>query len=80
MYNFADRHIGINSLEKTNMLEYVGSNSIEQLISETIPENIRLKKEMNLKPALSENEYLSHIEKLGGKNKISIRRPLGQDV
>ena len=70
MYNFADRHIGINSLEKTNMLEYVGSNSIEQLISETIPENIRLKKEMNLKPALSENEYLSHIEKLGGKNKI----------
>ena len=70
MYNFADRHIGINSLDKTNMLEYVGSNSIEQLISETIPENIRLKKEMNLKPALSENEYLSHIEKLGGKNKI----------
>ena len=70
MYNFADRHIGINSLEKTNMLEYVGSNSIEQLISETIPENIRLKKEMNLKPALSENEYLSHIEKLGKKNKI----------
>jgi glycine dehydrogenase len=49
------------------MLEYVGSNTIEQLISETIPENIRLKKEMNLKPALSENEYLSHIEKLGKK-------------
>ncbi len=70
MYNFADRHIGINSLDKTTMLEYVGLNSIEQLISETIPENIRLKKEMNLKPALSENEYLSHIEKLGKKNKI----------
>ena len=70
MYNFADRHIGVNSLDKTNMLEYVGSNTIEQLISETIPENIRLKKEMNLKPALSENEYLSHIEKLGKKNKI----------
>ncbi|MDC0958637.1 aminomethyl-transferring glycine dehydrogenase, partial [Flavobacteriaceae bacterium] len=31
---------------------------------------IRLKKEMNLKPALSENDYLSHIEKLGKKNKI----------
>ena len=70
MYDFADRHIGINSLDKTTMLEYVGLNSIEQLISETIPENIRLKKEMNLKPALSENEYLSHIEKLGKKNKI----------
>ena len=52
------------------MLEYINSKSIEQLISETIPENIRLKKEMNLKPALSENDYLSHIEKLGKKNKI----------
>ena len=70
MYNFADRHIGINNLDKTNMLDYVGSKSIEELISETIPENIRLKKEMNLEPALSEQEYLSHIEKLGRKNKI----------
>ena len=70
MYNFADRHIGSNNLDKTNMLDYVGSKSIEELISETIPENIRLKKEMNLEPALSEQEYLSHIEKLGRKNKI----------
>jgi len=52
------------------MLEYVGSKSIKELISETIPENIRLKKEMNLKPALSESKYLSHIDKLGSKNKI----------
>ena len=70
MYNFADRHIGVNNQDKISMLEYINSKSIEQLISETIPENIRLKKEMNLKPALSENDYLSHIEKLGKKNKI----------
>ena len=70
MYDFADRHIGINNLDKINMLEYVGSKSIKELISETIPENIRLKKEMNLKPALSESKYLSHIDKLGSKNKI----------
>jgi len=70
MYDFSDRHIGINNLDKINMLEYVGSKSIKELISETIPENIRLKKEMNLKPALSESKYLSHIDKLGSKNKI----------
>ena len=70
MYSFSDRHIGINNFDKTNMLDYVGSKNIEELISETIPKNIRLKKEMNLKPALSEQEYLSHIEKLGKKNKI----------
>lgn len=57
MYDFADRHIGINNLDKINMLEYVGSKSIKELISETIPENIRLKKEMNLKPALSKNTH-----------------------
>ena len=70
MYDFSDRHIGINNLDKINMLKYVGSKSIKELISETIPENIRLKKEMNLKPALSESKYLSHIDKLGSKNKI----------
>ena len=70
MYDFSDRHIGINNLDKIKMLEYVGSKSIKELISETIPENIRLKKEMNLKPALSESKYLSHIDKLGSKNKI----------
>ena len=70
MYDFSDRHIGINNLDKINMLEYVGSKSIKELISETIPENIRLKKEMNLKPALSESKYLYHIDKLGSKNKI----------
>ena len=70
MKNFADRHIGMNNKDKSKMLEFIDSKSIEQLISETIPNNIRLKKEMNLKPALSENDYLSHIEKLGKKNKI----------
>jgi len=29
MYSFSDRHIGINNLDKTNMLDYVGSKNIE---------------------------------------------------
>ena len=33
MYSFSDRHIGINNLDKTNMLDYVGSKNIEELIS-----------------------------------------------
>jgi glycine dehydrogenase len=44
-------------------------NSIEQLISETIPKNIRLNKELDLEKELSENEFLIHIEKLSKKNK-----------
>ena len=38
-------------------------------ISEPIPKNIRLQKELDLEEALSENEFLNHIEKLSKKNK-----------
>ena len=70
MSTFSKRHIGINNQNKMKMLDYLNVNNLEELISETIPKNIRLQKEMNLKSPLSENEYLSHIEKLGKKNKV----------
>ena len=43
---------------------------MEQLIFETIPDDIRLKNELKLDAALSENEYLEHINDLAAKNKI----------
>jgi glycine dehydrogenase len=49
------------------MLDSLGLDSIEHLISETIPNNIRLKNDLNLEEALSENEFLTHIEKLSKK-------------
>ena len=66
MKGFSSRHIGISKeLEQQQAL----LDSIEQLISETIPKNIRLKKDLDLEEALSENEFLTHIEKLSKKNK-----------
>jgi glycine dehydrogenase len=44
MDKFSSRHIGINNIQKEEMLDCLGLNSMEQLISETIPKNIRLKK------------------------------------
>ncbi|MDB4202527.1 aminomethyl-transferring glycine dehydrogenase, partial [Polaribacter sp.] len=38
--------------------------------TETVPDNIRLKNELDLAPALSEYEYLAHIKKLSEKNKV----------
>ena len=70
MIDFSKRHIGINSEEKKEMLDCLKVKSIEQLISETIPSNIRLKKDMELDPALNEYDYLNHIKKLSKKNKI----------
>jgi glycine dehydrogenase len=52
------------------MLSYIGADSMEQLIFETIPSDIRLKKGLDLAPALSENEYLEHINALASKNKV----------
>ena len=69
MKGFSSRHIGISKEQKNYMLESLGLDSIEQLISQTIPKNIRLKKDLDLDEALSENEFLNHIEKLSKKNK-----------
>jgi glycine dehydrogenase len=69
MKGFSSRHIGINKEQKNYILDSLGIDSVEQLISETIPKNIRLKKDLDLEEALSENEFLTHIEKLSKKNK-----------
>ena len=67
---FALRHIGIQEEEQSQMLKTVGVENLDQLILETIPADIRLKKALDLAPAMSEHEYLSHIEILSQKNKV----------
>ncbi len=68
--SFALRHIGPNQEQKNAMLDTIGASSIEQLVSETIPAGIRLKKDLDLEPAMSEQEYLQHINKLSQLNKV----------
>ncbi|MDT8412522.1 MAG: aminomethyl-transferring glycine dehydrogenase [Vicingaceae bacterium] len=67
---FSDRHIGPREEDKKSMLSSIGLNSIEELISQTIPAKIRLKKELELDAPLTEYEYLNHITELGEKNKV----------
>ena len=40
---FALRHIGPREEQKKQMLEAIGLRSIEELIDQTVPKNIRLK-------------------------------------
>jgi len=68
--SFQNRHIGPNEKEQSKMLSIIKSDSLEQLISETVPDDIRLKKELDLEPAKSEYEYLTHIKELSEKNKV----------
>ncbi|RTE52918.1 glycine dehydrogenase (aminomethyl-transferring) [Arenibacter aquaticus] len=67
---FALRHIGINEDNLPEMLSEINVNSLDQLITETIPDDIRLANPLALDPAMSEHEYLSHIQDLSEQNKV----------
>ena len=67
---FALRHIGPRENEIRQMLKTIGAETIDQLIGETLPNNIRLKEPLNLDPAMTEYEYSNHIQQLGKKNKM----------
>ena len=67
---FALRHIGTGENDLNHMLKTIGVDSVDQLIYETIPTDIRLKNELNLAKPMTEYEYLNHIQELGKKNKV----------
>jgi glycine dehydrogenase len=67
---FALRHLGPRESDLHHMLDTIKADSLEQLIFETIPNDIRLKQPLDLEAAMSEFEYLSHIQELGKKNKV----------
>lgn len=68
--NFSSRHIGPKEEEVEKMLNFIDVSSIEELLSETIPEEIRLKDELKTEETLNEHQFLKHIESLSNKNKL----------
>ena len=67
---FALRHIGPRENDLQHMLKTIGVDSIEQLVYETLPNDIRLKAPLALDPAMTEYEFANHIQALGNKNKM----------
>ena len=68
--NFADRHIGVNEDDLNAMLKTIGVKSVDELISQVMPANIRLKKPLDLpKKGMSEYEFTAHIQALANRNK-----------
>jgi len=65
---FVNRHISLNESDKEEMLKKVGAGSIEELISQTIPDSIRLEKDLDISEPLSEFEMLNHSKELAAKN------------
>lgn len=68
--NFLKRHNGPNAEEAARMLKFMGLNSLDQLIDQTVPASIRLNKELNLPEGMNEYELINHLRELGSQNKI----------
>ncbi|HWJ30681.1 MAG TPA: hypothetical protein VNS32_29375, partial [Flavisolibacter sp.] len=67
---FQHRHIGPNESQTREMLKTIGVSSLDELIDRTVPSNIRMQEELNLPPAMSEAEYLTHIKDVSLRNKL----------
>lgn len=67
---FALRHIGPRKKDIETMLQKIGVDSINELIDQTVPENIRLKKPLKIGEGLSERKYYRRILDLASKNKV----------
>ncbi|OWK73194.1 glycine dehydrogenase (aminomethyl-transferring) [Flavobacteriaceae bacterium JJC] len=65
---FVNRHISLNEADKKAMLQKIGVSGIDELIAQTIPNSIRLEKDLNIADALSEYEMLAHSKDLASKN------------
>lgn len=68
--NFVKRHNGPDKDQTVRMLEYVGVNSLDELVDQIVPESIRMKKELDLPNGLNEYELIQHLKELGSQNHI----------
>ncbi len=67
---FIPRHIGPNETDTKKMLKKIGAESLDHLISNTVPPAIRMNHSLNIPSAMSEHEYLKHIKEISLKNKV----------
>ncbi len=70
-YDFANRrHIGPSPAEISEMLEVVGVKSVDELIDQTVPKNIRQAEPLEFGPPMSERDLLWHMRQVAKKNSV----------
>ncbi|MEM1329187.1 MAG: aminomethyl-transferring glycine dehydrogenase [Planctomycetota bacterium] len=67
---FADRHIGPSADEVQTMLSFVGVSGMGELISQTLPDGIRLSEPLALGAGITERELLSEMTELASRNRV----------
>jgi len=67
---FEHRHIAPNEQDTAEMLQTIGVDTVDELIDQTVPPQIRLKAPLNLPAAKSEFDYLNDLKVTASKNKV----------
>ena len=66
---FVNRHIGCSNPDTLKaMLDTIGVGSVDELIAQVIPSDIRLNAPLALSDAMSEYEFAQHIQELAARN------------
>ena len=68
--HFVNRHIGPRDEDVEKMLEFIGVSSLEELIDQTVPSDIRLKEPLSFREGLTEHLFFKKIYGLARKNKV----------
>ena len=77
MTEFTSRHIGPSEQEQTQMLNDLGLSSIDELVRQIVPASILLRGDNKLPDGCSEQEALTELKELAGRNKVK-RSLIGQ--
>ncbi|HFQ5076606.1 TPA: aminomethyl-transferring glycine dehydrogenase [Vibrio vulnificus] len=76
-HEFVGRHNGPNHADQQKMLSSINAESLDALIAQTVPAQIRLEKPMQLAEAQSEADMLASIKKFADLNQVK-RTFIGQ--
>lgn len=68
--HFQHRHNGPSNDDISQMLDTVGVDSVDELIDQTVPENIRKRATLNIPEALDEFSYIRSVKEIASKNKV----------
>jgi glycine cleavage system P protein (glycine dehydrogenase) len=69
---FKQRHLGLSPDDVKHMLDVVGAESLDALIDQAVPGDIRQRQPLDLGPALSEQELLAKMRDVASRNRSMI--------
>src|SRR5258708_17432954 len=68
--NFVRRHIGPSESDTRQMLASLGFSTLEDLVKQAVPAQIRLTRSLQLPPARSEHEVLGALKQIAAQNQV----------